>query len=258
MDRDRDSRRRPGRWAIAAAGTLAAAVVVLGVSAVGQARPTARATIPPPPPMPPPGEFVGKIDNPYFPLKPGTVYRYRGSEDQDHLRDRVFVTHETKTIAGVKATVVRDRVWVNGEPEEKTRDWYAQDNRGNVWYLGENSFDRVHGHWKRSDGSWKTGRDGAKAGILMQAHPKVGETYRQEFYKGHAEDVAKVLSKSKSRTVPYGSFRHVLMTKEWTPLEPDVVDHKFYARGVGDIAEATVKGGTEKLKLRSITHRAHD
>jgi hypothetical protein len=258
MNREANPRRGRRRWTVAIAGTLAAGLVVLGVSAVGQARPSAAAAIPPPPPMPPPGDFVAKIDNPYFPLKPGTVFHYRGSEDGDRLRDRVFVTHKTKTIAGVKATVVRDRVWVNGEPEEKTRDWYAQDKRGNVWYLGENSFDRVHGHWKRSDGSWKTGRDGAKAGILMEAHPKVGDTYRQEFYAGHAEDVAKVLSKSESRTVPYGSFRHVLMTKEWTPLEPDVVDHKFYARGVGDIAEATVKGGTEKLKLRSITRRAHD
>jgi hypothetical protein len=255
MNRDLNLGRRRGRWAVATAGVLTAAMVAFAGGAVGEARSGTAAKLPPPTPMPPPADFVGKIDNPYFPLKPGTVFRYRGSEGQDRLRDRVFVTYKTKLIEGVKARVVRDRVWINGEPEEKTRDWYAQDKRGNVWYLGENSFDRVRGHWKRSDGSWKTGRDGAKAGILMEGHPKVGDTYRQEYYKGHAEDLAKVLSKSASRTVPYGSFDHVLKTKEWTPLEPDVVDHKFYARGVGDIAEAMVKGGSEKLKLLSIKHR---
>jgi hypothetical protein len=258
MNLDLNVGRRRGRWAAAAAGALTAGAVVLGGTPASHARSETAATIPPPPPMPAPKDFVGKIDNPYFPLKPGTVFRYRGSEGQDRLRDRVFVTHKTKMIEGVKARVVRDRVWINGEPEEKTSDWYAQEKRGNVWYLGESSFDRIHGHWKRSDGSWKTGRDGAKAGILMQAHPKVGETYRQEYYKGHAEDVAKVLSRNASRSVPYGSFDHVLKTKEWTPLEPNVVDHKFYARGIGDIAEAMVKGGSEKLKLISIAHRTRD
>jgi hypothetical protein len=258
MNRDLNLGRRRGRWAVATAGVLTAAMVAFAGGAVSQARSGTAAKLPPPPPMPPPADFVAKIDNPYFPLKPGTVFRYRGSEGQDRLRDRMFVTHKTKMIEGVKARVVRDRIWVNGKPEEKTRDWYAQDKRGNVWYLGENSFDRVRGHWERSDGSWKTGRDGAKAGFLMEAHPKVGDTYRQEYYKGHAEDLAKVLSKNASRSVPYGSFDHVLKTKEWTPLEPDVVDHKFYARGVGGIAEATVKGGSEKLKLISIKHRTHD
>jgi hypothetical protein len=205
--------------------------------------------------MPPPGDFVSGIDNPYFPLEPGTKLLYRGSESGDRLRDTVVVTHDTKTILGVEATVVLDRNWVNGRPEEKTFDWYAQDKKRNVWYLGEDSFDRVHGDWVRNDGSWEAGVDGAEPGYQMEAHSHVGDVYRQEFYKGHAEDLAKVLTLRASFSTPYGDFRHVLVTKEWTPLEPGIVDHKFYARGVGNLGEKTVKGGSEKLRLVSVTHK---
>jgi hypothetical protein len=203
--------------------------------------------------MPPPSDFVTVIDNRYFPLEPGTTYLYRGREEDLPSLDKVVVTTRTKTILGVRATVVLDRVTVNGQPSEKTFDWYAQDKRGNVWYLGEAAFDFENGHWVRASDSWQAGIDRAKAGIIMEAHPKVGDVYRQEYYPGHAEDVAKVLSRHASISVPYGSFTHVLKTKEWTPLEPGVVDNKYYARGVGEVAERTVKGGTDFLKLVSVT-----
>jgi hypothetical protein len=165
----------------------------------------------------------------------------------------VFVTHKTKSIAGVSATVVLDQVLVAGKPEEKTFDWYAQDKRGNVWYLGEDSSDFVKGKWVRSDGSWETGVAGAKPGIVMEAHPKAGHVYRQEYSAGNAEDMAKVLGGGRSLTVPFGAFTDVLETSEWTPLEPGVIEHKYYVRGVGNIGTMMVKGGSETEQLVSIT-----
>jgi hypothetical protein len=232
-------------FAIAVAAAL---FVVAGTGTAGQ-------QLPPPPTMPPASDFVGEIDNPYLPLEPGTTFVYRGTRDGEPERNKVVVTHDTKTILGVRATVVFDRVWVSGQLEEKTFDWVAQDKAGNVWYLGEDSFDFVDGKWVRSDGSWEAGVDGAQPGILMEAHPKVGDVYRQEYYAGHAEDVAKVLSMRASVRVPFGSFDNVLKTKEWTPLEPDVSEHKYYAAGVGNVRTVTVKGGQGELELVSVRQR---
>ena len=160
----------------------------------------------PDPVLPPPGDFVTRIDNKYFPLRPGTTFNFGGTQEGKPSRVAVFVTHRTKTILGIRATVILDQVFVGGRREEKTFDWYAQDKHGNVWYLGEDSSDFVNGKWVRSDGSWQAGVRGAKAGIVMKANPIVGNPYRQEYYAGHAEDMAKVLSRSASVTVPYGSF----------------------------------------------------
>ena len=156
-------------------------------------------------------------------------------------------------ILGIRATVVLDQVLVDGKPEEKTFDWYAQDKHGNVWYLGEDSSDYVNGKWVRSDGSWETGVDGAKPGIVMQADPSSGDLYRQEYYAGHAEDMAKVLGTDASVAVPYGRFDHALETSEWTPLERGVIEHKSYVRGVGNVRTVMVKGGAEEERLVSIT-----
>ena len=231
---------------------FAAAFVTVAV----QTGASAATKIPPPPPMPPPSDFVAHVDNKYFPLQPGTVFHYQGMENDRPAVDKVTVTNTTKTILGVHATVVLDRVDVNGKPSEKTFDWYAQDRRGNVWYRGEAAFEYKHGHWVRADDSWEAGVDGAKAGIIMEAHSSVGDVYRQEYYPGHAEDIAEVLSLHASLSVPYGSFDHVLQTKEWTPLERGVVDNKWYAAGVGEISERTVKGGSDFLELVSVTHPA--
>lgn len=202
--------------------------------------------------MPPPGDFVETIDNPYFPLKPGTTFTYQGRQDGEPRVVTVLVTHKTKAIAGVSATVVLDQVLVAGKPEEKTFDWYAQDKRGNVWYLGEDSSDFVGGKWVRSEGSWETGVEAARPGIVMEAHPKAGHVYRQEYSRGNAEDMAKVLGGGRSVTVPFGAFADVLETSEWTPLEPGVIEHKYYVRGVGNIGTMMVKGGSETEQLVSI------
>jgi hypothetical protein len=195
-----------------------------------------------------PSEFTTKIDNKYFPLKPGTTFVYQGNSGGNPERDVMSVTHSTKQIMGVKCVVVDDRVWAHGKLTEKTFDYYAQDKKANVWYFGENSKEYKNGKVS-TEASWEAGKDGAKPGVIMQAHPKVGQTYRQEYLKGVAEDTAKVLDLNGSVTVPYRSFDHVLVTKEWSPLEPGVVAHKYYAAGGGDVKEVAVKGPLETLEL---------
>jgi hypothetical protein len=204
------------------------------------------------PVLPPPSDFVATIGNKYFPLRPGTTLLYRGTQGGKARQVSVFVTHKTKVILGIRATVVLDQVLVGGKREEKTFDWYAQDNRGNVWYLGEYSLDFVNGKWVRSDGSWEAGVKGAKAGIVMKANPRVGDVYRQEYYAGHAEDMAKVLSRDEPVTISYGSFEHALETSEWTSLERGVVEHKYYVKGIGNVRTIMVKGGSEEEHLVSI------
>jgi hypothetical protein len=227
---------------------LGAILSVLVLAGLGNARRVAT----PIPVLPPPGEFVSRIDNKYFPLRPGTTFLFGGTQEGKARRVSVFVTQKTRMILGIRATVVLDQVLVGGRPEERTFDWYAQDKHGNVWYLGEDSSDFVNGKWVRSDGSWQAGVKGAKAGIVMKANPIVGSLYRQEYYAGHAEDMAKVLSRNASVTVPYGSFERALETSEWTPLERGVVEHKYYVKGVGNVRTIMVKGGSEEEHLVSI------
>ncbi len=191
-----------------------------------------------------PADFTTTIDNKYFPLKPGTTFVYEGSGE----RDVFAVTSDTKKVMGVECVVVLDEAWEDGKLIERTYDWHAQDKEGNVWYFGEDTKEYKNGKVVTSKGSWEAGVDGAKPGIIMQAHPKVGQSYRQEYYPGEAMDMAKVLSLNESVAVPYGSFDHALETKEWTPLEPGLVEHKYYAPGVG-----FVSGGG--LELIDVKHR---
>jgi hypothetical protein len=200
-----------------------------------------------------PSDYTTKIGNKYFPLKPGTTFVYRGKSGGNPERDVMSVTHSTKRIMGTKCVVVDDRVWAHGKLTEKTFDYYAQDKKGNVWYFGENSKAYENGKVSTA-GSWEAGKHGAKPGIIMRAHPKVSQSYRQEYSKGSAEDTAKAIELNGSAEVPYGSFDHTLVTKEWSPLEPGVVEHKSYAAGVGDIKEVTVKGPSETLGLVKVEH----
>jgi hypothetical protein len=204
---------------------------------------------------PSPGNFVARVDNPWFPLTPGTNFVYRGVKDGKSARDVVTVTHATKRIQGVRCTAVADRLYLAGRLEERTTDWYAQDRRGNVWYFGEATaeLDRS-GHVTSTEGSWQAGRDGAQAGIFMTARPAVGQSRRQEYYKDHADDHFAVVSLRARVSVPYTSSDHALLTKEWTPLEPGTLDHKYYVRGIGNVKEVTVKGPTERNELVSV-HR---
>ncbi len=184
------------------------------------------------------GQFA---ENPYFPLKRGRVWTYQEKGGAESIT--VTVTNETRTILGVKCAVVRDVVTGDGTLIEDTKDYYAQDRDGNVWYFGEISLNYEEGELVDIDGSWTAGRDSAKAGLIMKARPAVGDVYRQEFSLGNAEDLAEVLSVRGSATVPAVSCNSsCLITKESSPLEPGVSEHKYYARGVGPIL--TVKPDT--------------
>jgi hypothetical protein len=195
-----------------------------------------------------PADFVARVDNPYWPMIPGSRWIYRESDaDGKELRVEVTVTERTKRILGIDATVVHDVVTEDGELVEDTLDWYAQDTAGNVWYLGEATKEYENGKVISTAGSWEAGIDGAQAGVVMPAEPRVGLAYRQEHYAGEAEDRGRVLSLDERAEVPFGSFDGVLMTRDWTPLEPDVLEHKFYARGVGPVLALALSGGREEL-----------
>jgi hypothetical protein len=195
--------------------------------------------------------FTTRIDNPYLPMKPGSRQVFRETDAQGHrTRDVVRVTHRTKRVAaGIVGRVVRDTATQHGVVVEDTFDYYAQDAKGNVWYLGEDTTEFEHGKPVSKEGSWEAGVDGAKAGIVMLAHPRVGRRYRQEHYPGHAEDAAKILSRSEQVDVPAGHYRHVLLTKEFTPLEPRVDEYKLYARGVGVVLALGISGDVDREEL---------
>ncbi|HVD87088.1 MAG TPA: hypothetical protein VNB59_06740 [Solirubrobacterales bacterium] len=200
--------------------------------------------------MPAPSEFAARVANPWFPLRPGSVYVYRGRKDGQPSRDVSAVLTQTKRILGVRATVVSDKLYLRGRIEERTRDWYAQDQAGNVWYLGEATAElNRDGSVRTREGSWQAGVDGARAGIFMPAHPQPGQSGIQEFLKGEAEDHFRVLSRSASVETPVVSSGRALLTREWTPLEPGVIDHKLYVKGIGTALEETVKGGDELNQL---------
>jgi hypothetical protein len=197
--------------------------------------------------------FSAHVDNPWFPLAPGTTYVYRGVKDGKPARDVLTVTHRTAKIAGATCVVVHDRLYLKGRLSERTTDWYTQDRRGNVWYFGEDTavLD-ASGRVTSTEGSWRAGVDKARPGIYMPARPRPGQSGVEEDLKGHAEDHFEVLSLRAAVAVPYTSSARALLTKEWTPLEPGVLDHKFYLRGVGTVLEQSVKGGTERLELVSV------
>ena len=195
-----------------------------------------------------PDNFVKQIDNPLWPMQRGSRWVYREGESS---RIVVTVTDRKKTILGIEATVVHDVVTEDGELKEDTFDWYAQDKEGNVWYLGEDTKEYEGGKVVSTKGSWEAGVDGAQAGVIMPAHPEVGMKYRQEYYKGEAEDNAEVLSLDEQVRVAFGTFDGALKTKETTPLEPDVVEHKYYVRGIGVVLAEGVSGGVSREELLS-------
>jgi hypothetical protein len=199
-----------------------------------------------------PANFVRAIDNPYWPLTPGTTYVYEGQTEKGNEHNEVFVTTETKVVQGVTCVVVQDTVLVDGALEEQTFDWYAQDKQGNVWYFGEDSKEYQDGKVVSTEGSWEGGKDGALPGIVMQANPTVGQTYRQEYYLGQAEDWANVLSVSESVTISTGTYSNVLKINEWSGLDnPPIYEYKYYAAGIGFIMTKYVEGGYE-MKLIEI------
>lgn len=187
---------------------------------------------------PKPSDFSARVDNPWFPLRPGSSYVYRGVKAGHAARDVLTVTRSTETVDGVTCVVVDHRLYLGGQLNDHSTAWYAQDAQGNVWDFGET-------------GSFKAGVDGAKPGIYMPAHPRVGEVGQQEFYKGQAEDHFQVLSLHATVKVPYTSSHQALLIKEWSPLEPGLVDHKLYLRGIGTVLEQNASGSNERLELVS-------
>ena len=200
-----------------------------------------------------PAQFTTEITNPYWPMAVGSrwVYREFDSEGADQ-RVLVTVTPKTRQIAnGVEARIVRDVVTDNetSDPVEVTDDWYAQDEAGNIWYLGEETTEYENGKPVSSEGSFEAGVDGAQAGIIMPADPTPGLSYRQEYYRGEAEDEGEVVSLDEQAEVPAGHYSPALMTKDLNPLEPKVLEFKFYAEGVGPVLAVSVSGGSDREEL---------
>ena len=202
-----------------------------------------------------PEEFSADVTNPWFPLQPGTRWTYReATEDGEEVSVVVTATATTRTIAnGVLARVVRDTVTLDGEIIEDTLDWYAQDADGTVWYLGEDTAEFEDGRITTREGSFEAGVDGAQAGVIMPADPQVGMAYRQEYYEGQAEDNGQVLALGQEASVPAGDYDDLLQTADTTPLEPDVLEHKYYARGVGLVLTID-KESAGREELLSVTH----
>jgi hypothetical protein len=249
-------------WTIALGviGTLA----LIGISSSAHGDPSVRTPGPRPSALAPvhgkyspqirPTDFVATVDNRYWPLEPGTAFHYGGVRGRTAQTDDEVVTHRTKRILGIDCTVVRDTVSEGGHPVERTFDWYAQDKQGNVWYMGELSVELRHSHFVKASDSWQSGVNGAKPGIIMPAEPRRGDRYRQEYYpRGEALDEARVLGRIGTVSVPYGSFKHPLVTSEFSPLEPQT-EQKYYVAGLGEVAEKVVKGHHEEFELVNVTH----
>ena len=200
-----------------------------------------------------PADFTTEIDNPYWPMRPGSRWIYRET-DTTGGRQKVVVTvtRRTKTVAaGIKARVVRDVATEHGKPVEITEDWYAQDKAGNVWYLGEDVRNYRNGKLADRHGSFEAGVRGAQAGVVMPADPRPGLAYRQEYFKGEAEDRAAIVARGDDRVqVPAGFFaKDVLMTRELARTEPKTEELKFYVRGIGEVLSVHTDGDGERGEL---------
>lgn len=196
-----------------------------------------------------PADFTTEIDNPYWPMTPGSrwVYREPGEKGRT-LRVEITVTDKTKVVDGIEARVVHDVVSdeKSKQPVEVTDDWYAQDKFGNVWYLGEATREYENGRPTTAKGSWEAGVDGAQAGVIVLADPRVGDAYRQEYLAGEAEDAARVLSLDERVRVPLDPYENTMMTRDFTPLDPEVLEYKYYAKGVGPVLTLDVPTGNRE------------
>jgi len=206
-----------------------------------------------PTPSPDPKDFVDGIDNTYLPLTPGSVWKYRTTSSEGVETNIVTVTDRTKLVAGVTTTVVHDVARDGrGRVIENTWDWYAQDTAGNVWYFGEDTTEYADGK-ASTEGSWEAGVSGAQAGLAMPADPRVGDGYAQEYAPGVAEDRGEILAVDDTVSIPFGDFQDVVRTEDTSPLEPDLVENKYYAPAVGVVMERTVRGGDERVELVAFT-----
>ena len=199
-----------------------------------------------------PANFVHQIDNPYYPLKPGTTLIYKSPDGSEVVR--TAVTHQTKEILGVSCVVVLDKSYINGKLAERTLDYFAQDKHGNVWYFGEAAKNFHNGHFLNTDGSWLAGVNGAQPGIIMEGSPNVGDRYNQENAAGIAEDRAKIINLEATKNVPFATFQHLLVTAETTPLEPGFLERKYYAPGIGQVLAIDLTTGDQEQLVKIIHH----
>jgi hypothetical protein len=202
-----------------------------------------------------PAAFSTTVTNPYFPLRPGTRWTYEGQTEDGLERKVVEVTDETRTVMGVRCVVVHDVVTLDGQVHEDTVDWFAQDRDGTVWNFGEATRKRRADGSFTPAGSWEAGVGGALPGVVMPARPGPGGPYRQEYLPGEAEDMARVLTVDGTLQVRFGSFRDVLVTRDWSPLEPGVAEHKHYAPGIGLAREEVVEGEPYRVDLVDLALR---
>jgi hypothetical protein len=219
---------------------LIAGIAALAVAPIAAAKPEPDA------PIFPRSGFQAGVDHPYFPLVPGTVWRYVEKHGMRVSENEVTVTRRTKKILGVTCIVVHDVERRDGKVVEDTEDWYAQDRRGNVWYFGEATREFLAGGRVSTEGSWVAGAGDAAAGIAMPANPTRWKPYYQEYSPGHAEDMAQVESVHEDVFVPAGRYRNCLLTKEWSPLERGS-EKKWYARGVGLVRAESSSGAVTTL-----------
>jgi hypothetical protein len=237
------------RRALAAIGTVFALAMTMTPGGVASAGPSGSCPIDLPQGSDQvtldPASFTGPIDNPYWPMAPDTRWVYTEGTQRIH----VTVKARTREILGIAATVIHDVATDRGVLVEDTHDWYAQDDCGNVWYLGEKTAEYEDGVLVTTEGSWEAGVKGAQPGVVVPADPTPGMTYRQEYLAGEAEDAATVLSTDERVGVPYGSFKHALLTKDYTPLHPKQVEYKLYAPEIGPVLELGVFVGADRAEL---------
>lgn len=215
--------------------------------------PTAAPTLPPYHVTVAPADFTNVVTNPYFKLTPGSVRVYRGTKNGVPMQSVFRVLKSTKTIIGVKTAVVQDTVTLNGSLLEKTLDWYAQDSAGNVWYFGEDSKDYKNGVVVSTQGSWLSGVNGGEPGIVMKASPQPGPVYIEEYRPGVAEDMAQVIRSTATLTGPTGSYSNVVVTRNTNPLDPTLLEHKYYAAGVGMVYEVKAYGASNMEIMKLVT-----
>ncbi len=199
-------------------------------------------------------DFVNVIDNPYFTLTPGTKYVYQSITPDGLEKNEVYVTNETKDVLGINTTIVWDRVWLNEKLTEDTKDYYAQDKIGNVWYFGEESKTIANNTILNYEGSWEAGVDSAKPGIIMKAYPKIDDIYRQEYYKGSAEDMGKIISLNETVKIGSRTYHNCLQTSDFSPLELGVEENKYYCKEVGSVALETNTEDQERTELISVEY----
>ena len=199
-----------------------------------------------------PADFVATIDNPWWPMAVGSKWVAKETSGNGPGQKNITVVKSrTKEIVGIAATVVHDKVLEQGDVVEDTFDWYAQDACGDIWYLGENTKEFENGHVVSTAGSWEAGVDGAQPGVIVPADPQIGVDYRQEYHAGDAEDQARTLSLDEQVTVPFGHFNGVMLVRETTPVEPKVLEYKWYVQGVGPVLSIGVSGDSDREELVS-------